>query len=186
MGSITRFIRPETASIVRARLATSMPSPAKESAPRMVMNASEPSDPRTPTRDDDERAPSRAELDAGRGLIEHHGRERRRAVEGGHQGAVPPVPPVPLAQHPDLQLTGPPVPERDPQRERQDDRESKNPEDRLGLAVELPHPREGQLDECVVTHRAAAFATWVRTSSAAIWGIARLRESWRIGIKSSV
>src|SRR5438034_5269652 len=46
---MTRFISPETASMVRARLATSMPSPANERAPSTVMNATALNEPRTPT-----------------------------------------------------------------------------------------------------------------------------------------
>src|SRR5206468_16038 len=49
IGSITRFISPETASMVRARLATSMPSPANARAPSTVMNATALNEPRTPT-----------------------------------------------------------------------------------------------------------------------------------------
>src|SRR6267154_905062 len=49
IGSITRFISPDTASMVRARLATSMPSPANDRAPSTVMNATAANEPRTPT-----------------------------------------------------------------------------------------------------------------------------------------
>src|SRR2546429_4833528 len=49
IGSITRFMSPETASMVRARLATSMPSPLNDRAPSTVMNVSAPTEPRTPT-----------------------------------------------------------------------------------------------------------------------------------------
>src|SRR5438045_4519864 len=49
IGSITRFMSPETASMVRARLATSMPSPLNDRAPSTVMNVRAPTEPRTPT-----------------------------------------------------------------------------------------------------------------------------------------
>ena len=40
IGSITRFIRPETASIVLARLATSRPMPANMTAPSTIEHVS--------------------------------------------------------------------------------------------------------------------------------------------------
>jgi hypothetical protein len=45
IGSITRFIKPDTASIVFARLATSRPSPPNDSAPRIANTASAQSGP---------------------------------------------------------------------------------------------------------------------------------------------
>jgi hypothetical protein len=39
MGSMTRFIRPETASMVLARLATKRPMPEKETAPRIMSSS---------------------------------------------------------------------------------------------------------------------------------------------------
>ena len=62
IGSITRFISPDTASIVRARLATSIPSPANDSAPSTVTSASDPSDPRTPTRNISQPKPTSAAI----------------------------------------------------------------------------------------------------------------------------
>src|SRR5207302_8789715 len=64
--------------------------------------------------------------------IEHAGRERRRAIERAGDGAV-----TRCAQHADLELAGPAVAERDPERERQHQRKAEHPEDRLRLAVKL-------------------------------------------------
>ena len=49
IGSITRFISPETPSIVFARLATSRPSPANANDPSTVIPASDTNEPRTAT-----------------------------------------------------------------------------------------------------------------------------------------
>src|SRR5216117_2404282 len=102
-------------------------------------------------RHDEQRDATRAQLQPRLGRVEHRRREPGRAGQRGRQHAVPGS-----AEHRHAQLPGPAVPKRDAERERQDDREPVHPADRLGLAIELPHAREGQLHERMVTHRAAA------------------------------
>src|SRR6266550_1892634 len=60
IGSITRFINPDTPSIVLALLATSNPSPANAKAPRIVMPASVKNDPRTATPNNSQPNPTSA------------------------------------------------------------------------------------------------------------------------------
>ena len=77
--------------------------------------------------------------------------ERWRRVERTGGGTILHAP-----HHTDPQFAGTTVLERDAQRERQHDRKSKHPEQRLGLAIESPNPGERELDQRTVTHRECA------------------------------
>ena len=83
--------------------------------------------------------------------VEHRGDESRRRIEHGHERAVP----RPRGDA-DLQLAGAGVSKGETERKRQHNRKPEDPEHRLGLAVELAHARERQLEQRVLTYHGAA------------------------------
>ena len=83
--------------------------------------------------------------------VEHRGDEAWRGIEHGDERAVPQS-----GGDTDLELAWAGVPKGETERKRQHDWKPKDPEHGFGLAVELAHARERQLEHGMLTYHGAA------------------------------